>query len=115
MSKSCQRARGEHLGLSNLSETASLCCPSFAEKLRADSSFLPLYRTSDEAIGIGGRRARLFGSRSPALEAILDPIRLEGRRGAENFRSVPAPRAYHECSRSPHGRNQVRALDGERF
>ena len=29
ISKSCPRARGEHLGLSNLSETTSLCCPTF--------------------------------------------------------------------------------------
>jgi hypothetical protein len=48
----------------------------------------------------------------PVLEAVLDAVRLEGQRGAANFRSVPAARAYNECPRSAHGRNEVRALDG---
>jgi hypothetical protein len=82
------------------------------EQLLADSSFLPVYRASDEAIGISGRHAGLFGSRSPALEAILDALGLEERGGAANFHSVSTACAHHDRSHSTHGRDQVRTLDG---
>jgi len=38
---------------------------------------------------------------APAVKAILDALRLEGRGGAPNFRSAPAARAHYDRAYSP--------------
>ncbi len=61
-----------------------------AEELLANAVVLPLYSASGEAVGISAGLARLFGSCPPALQAILDALRMEGRRGPAGLRSALA-------------------------
>src|SRR3989442_1254779 len=88
---------------------------SAAEELLASAVVLPLHGASGEAVGIGAGLARLFGSCSSAFQAILDALRMEGRSSAAGLRAAPAACAPDACAHSAHGRDEVRALDGQRF
>jgi len=86
-----------------------------AKKLLATPPLRRLHSADHEAIGNGERSARLFPSCPPALETILDALRMEERRRTASFRSAPAPYPHHERPRSSHGQDELRALDGQGF
>src|SRR5713226_4573483 len=115
----CRNHAGKSVAIIRLSRPqgrirrAALLPP--AEELLANAVVLPLYSASGEAVGISAGLARLFGSCPPALQAILDALRMEGRRGPAGLRSALAPCVPDGRVRSAHGRDGVRALDGQRF
>jgi len=92
---------------------AALLSP--AEDLLASAVVLPLHCAGHEATGISTGLAWLFGSRPPVLEAILDTLRVEGRSRASCLRAGPAACSPDGRACSAHGRDEVRALDGQRF
>lgn len=47
--------------------------------------------------------------------AILDTLRVGGRSRASRLRGAPAACAPDGCARSPHGQEEVRALDSQGF
>ena len=88
---------------------------SSTQKLLESAALFLLHGAGGLAVGGGRRSGGLFASSASVQEAILDALRLEERRRSAGFRSASTACARHDCARSLHGEDEVRALDSQRF